>query len=93
MWAVIDIGSNTIRLVIYSMENGRLNPMLNKKYPAGLAGYIDENNEIIGYKFVSLGKFTDFIKKGDTPNEAWEKAQGQYGRVDDAVKIIDPRQE
>ena len=46
MWAVIDIGSNTIRLVIYSMENGRLNPMLNKKYPAGLAGYIADNNEI-----------------------------------------------
>ena len=46
MWAVIDIGSNTIRLVIYSMENGRLNPMLNKKYSAGLAGYVDENNEI-----------------------------------------------
>ena len=36
---------------------------------------------------------TDFIKKGDDPNTAWEKAQGQYGRVDDAVKIIDPRQE
>ena len=46
MWAVIDIGSNTIRLVIYSWEDGRLNPMLNKKYPAGLAGYVDENNEI-----------------------------------------------
>ena len=60
-------------------------------YVTGIA--LDENNEIIGYKFVSLGKFTDFIKKGDTPNEAWEKAQGQYGRVDDAVKIIDPRQE
>ena len=38
---------------------------------AGIA--LDENNEIIGYKFVSLGKFTDFIKKGDTPNEAWRK--------------------
>ena len=24
---------------------------------------------------------------------AWEKAKGQYGRVDDAVKIIDPRKE
>ena len=24
---------------------------------------------------------------------AWEKAKGQYGRVDDAVKIIDPRTE
>ena len=33
---------------------------------------------------------TDFIKKGDDPNTAWEKAKGQYGRVDDAVKIIDP---
>ena len=60
-------------------------------YVTGIA--LDENNEIIGYKFVSLGKFTDFIKAGDTPNEAWEKAQGQYGRVADAVKIIDPRKE
>ena len=46
---------------------------------------------IIGNKFVSLGKFTDFIKGGDEPNVAWENAQGQYGRVADAVKIIDPR--
>ena len=34
---------------------------------------------------------TDFIKKGDDPNTAYEKACGQYGRVADAVKIIDPR--
>ena len=27
------------------------------------------------------------------PNTAWEKAKGQYGRVADAVKIIDPRKE
>ena len=60
-------------------------------YVTGIA--LDENNEIIGYQFVSLGKFTDFIKAGDTPNDAWEKAKGQYGRVDDAVKIIDPRKE
>ncbi len=49
--------------------------------------------KIIGYQFVSLGKMTDFIKKGDDPNTAWEKAKGQYGRVADAVKIIDPRKE
>ena len=42
---------------------------------------------------LSLGKMTDFIKKGDDPNTAWEKAKGQYGRVADAVKIIDPRKE
>ena len=54
---------------------------------------LDADNEIIGYQFVSLGKLTDFIKKGDDPNTAWEKAKRQYGRVDDAVKIIDPRAE
>ena len=55
--------------------------------------YNPYNNEVIGYQFVSLGKMTDFIKKGDDPNTAWEKAKGQYGRVQDAVKIIDPRKE
>mgnify|MGYP003455492389 CR=1 FL=1 len=60
-------------------------------YVTGIA--LDANNEIIGYQFVSLGKMTDFIKKGDDPNTAWEKAKGQYGRVADAVKIIDPRHE
>ena len=60
-------------------------------YVTGIA--LDENDEIIGYQFVSLGKMTDFIKKGDDPNTAWEKAKGQYGRVADAVKIIDPRKE
>ena len=60
-------------------------------YVTGIA--LDENDEIIGYQYVSLGKMTDFIKKGDDPNTAWEKAKGQYGRVADAVKIIDPREE
>ena len=59
-------------------------------YVTGIA--LDADDEIIGYQFVSLGKMTDFIKKGDDPNTAWEKAKGQYGRVADAVKIIDPRQ-
>ena len=57
-------------------------------YVTGIA--LDEDDQIIGYQFVNLGKMTDFIKKGDDPNTAWEKAKGQYGRVDDAVKIIDP---
>ena len=38
-----------------------------------------------------LGLMTDFIKKGDDPNTAYEKSCGQYGRVADAVKLIDPR--
>ena len=60
-------------------------------YVTGIA--LDKDNEVIGYQFISLGKMMDFIKKGDDPATAMEKAKGQYGRVDDAVKIIDPRQE
>ncbi|MCR5462898.1 MAG: hypothetical protein K6E87_07545, partial [bacterium] len=54
---------------------------------------LDENNEIIGYQYLSLGKFTDFMKKGLKAEEALEKARGTYGRFKDAPKYIDPRQE
>ena len=60
-------------------------------YVTGLA--LNEDDEIIGYKFVNFGKMMDFIKAGDDANTAFEKAQGQYGRVSDAVKIVDPRKE
>ena len=33
------------------------------------------------------------VVKAKIQNTAWEKAKGQYGRVADAVKIIDPRKE
>lgn len=54
---------------------------------------LDENNEIIGYKFVHLGKMMEMIGKGMDANKALEKASGQYGRFDEAVKVIDPRHE
>ena len=54
---------------------------------------LDADDEIIGYKFVQLGRMMEMIKKGMDANEALEKASGQYGRVDDAAKLIDPREE
>lgn len=60
-------------------------------YVTGLA--LNEDDEIIGYKFVNFGKMMEFIKNGDDANTAFEKAQGQYGRVADAVKVIDPRKQ
>ena len=54
---------------------------------------LDEDMQVIGYEFVSLGKMTDFIKKGLEPNEAYKKAMGHYGRFDNAYKYIDPRKE
>ncbi len=54
---------------------------------------LDANSEIIGYKFVHLGKMMEMIKKGADANEALSKATGTYGRFDEAVKYIDPRKE
>ena len=62
---------------------------LTDGYITGIA--LDENDEIIGYKYVNFGKMMDFIKKGDDANTALTKASGQYGRVADAVRVIDPR--
>ena len=57
---------------------------------------LDENDQVIGYEFVNLGKMTDFIKKGDDPTTAYNKSMGNYGRFapeDGAVKYIDPRKD
>ena len=54
---------------------------------------LDDENLIIGYEFVNLGKMMDFMKKGDDANTAYKKAMGHYGRFDNAPKYIDPRQE
>lgn len=54
---------------------------------------LDKDDQVIGYEFVSLGKMTDFIKKGMEPNEAYQKAMGKYGRFDGAAKYIDPRKQ
>lgn len=52
---------------------------------------LDENSEVIGYKFVSIGKMLESIRKGVDPATAYEKNIGTYGRFADAVKVIDPR--
>ncbi len=77
---------------IYSTkEKGPRYLELTEGYITSMA--LDENNEIIGYQYLSLGKFTDFMKKGLKAEEALEKARGTYGRFKDAPKYIDPRQE
>ena len=54
---------------------------------------LDADNEVIGYKFVHLGKMMDAIKKGVDPKEAYESNVKTYGRYDEAVKYIDPRKQ
>ena len=57
---------------------------------------LDKDHQVCGYQFLSLGKMMDAIKKGMSPNEAYEKNIGTYGRFkaeDGAVEWIDPRKQ
>lgn len=54
---------------------------------------LDDDNQIIGYEYLNLGKFTDFLKKGINADEALKKSTGTYGRFAEGSKYIDPRQE
>lgn len=52
---------------------------------------LDAGAEVIGYRYVHLGKMMDAIKKGVDPKEAYEKNIGTYGRFSEAATVIDPR--
>ena len=54
---------------------------------------LDKNSEVIGYKYVHIGKMMEAIRKGMDPKEALEKNTGTYGRFNEAVKKINPRHE
>ena len=64
-------------------------------YVTGLA--LDEENKVIGYEFVNLGKMMEAVNSGkeDVLNmpvkDFVKKFQKTYGRFADAVKVINPR--
>ena len=75
--------------------------LVEARYLEMAEGYVtklalDEEGEVTGYQFVKLGKMLEDIRHGKTPNEAYEKNVGTYGRFSKeqgAVKYIDPREE
>lgn len=54
---------------------------------------LSEQDEIIGYEYVNMGKMMKLIREGKDANEALAEATGKYGRYDEAIKHIDPRAE
>ena len=89
-----DLGKGTRSMIgttYGTLEKGPRYLELTDGYITKIA--LDENDEIIGYRYVQLGRMMDFIKSGMDANEALQKASGQYGRVADAVREIDPRHE
>ncbi len=68
------------------------------RYLNTVEGYIlslglDENDEVIGYQFINPGILINNIKNGMSPEKAYTSGIKTYGRFEEAVKFIDPRNE
>lgn len=92
--AMEDLGGNKVSQVgtIYS------NDLFGTRYLNLTEGYItkeglDENGEIIGYEYVSLGKLMKLLENGVEAKEAIKQSTKTYGRFSEAVKVINPRKE
>ncbi len=72
-------------------ENGPRYLEMTEGYVTRLG--LDERNEIIGYEFVNIGKMMDHIAAGMSPDEAYARVTGVYGRFREAARTIDPRRE
>ena len=89
------------RVRYYREQSIQLPRASDPRYLEMAEGYVlklalDKDNQVCGYQFLSLGKMMDAIKKGMSPNEAYEKNVGTYGRFkaeDGAVAWIDPRKQ
>ena len=89
--ALEDLGKNKASNVAtaYGSQNG-------PRYLNLAEGYItrqglDENGEVIGYEYVNLGAFMNFVNAGEDVTEAFKKATKTYGRFLEAKTIINPR--
>ena len=68
------------------------------RYMEMAEGYItrmalDDDDQVIGYEFVKLGKMLEDIRHGVPADEAIKNKTGSYGRFNEAKKYIDPREE
>lgn len=68
------------------------------RYMEMAEGYItrmalDDDDQVIGYEFVKLGKMLEDIRHGVPADEALKNNTGNYGRFNEAKKYIDPREE
>ena len=91
MYAVIDIGSNTMRLSIYHYEDGKFNIMIHKKEMAGLAGYVEHGMlSVEGIQkacevLISFRKITDHFSR----IEVFAFATASFRNVDNTREILE----
>lgn len=69
--AIIDIGSNTIRMAVYQIEGRRFDLLLKRKHTVGLAGYLEHGHlvrEGIEKTVKILHGFMDFVETFGIPH-------------------------
>ena len=70
MYGIVDIGSNTVRMVVYHVDGGKPTAVLSKKYPAGLADYIDDAGMLTEKGTEKLiGILKEFVKAASAFND------------------------
>lgn len=67
------------------------------KYLNTAEGYIsklalDENKEIIGFEYINTSRLIKLLQNGTNGNDALKQSTNHYGRYDDAISYIDPRE-
>lgn len=74
--AIIDVGSNTIRLSVYNtFEDGTFELLFSKKETAGLAGYIRHGRMSCGGNRQLILRYSPYA----SPSTGWQKIRSGQG--------------
>lgn len=81
--------SSKIATIYGSVEKGVRYLCTGEGFITELA--LDNNDEVIGYKYVNTNKMMNLILDGKNAQEAINACSKTYGRFNDGVKFINPR--
>ncbi len=92
MYAVIDIGSNTIRLSVYTILDGVIKPMFSRKNMAALISYVDKNGRMTERgvnKAVSVLLNFNKIIENTNVDQVFVIATASFRTIQNRQKVLD----
>ena len=91
-YAVIDLGSNSVRLAVYDCEEDKMNKVFTKKEIVGLAGYIEKGmlaDEGVQAACVVLNDFRETAEKLVDPANIYLFATASLRNIDNRDEVVD----
>lgn len=93
MYGVVDIGSNTIRLVIYHVHGNKIQKAVNKKYMVGLAGYITDEGEMTKFGVAKINRYAEkissFCWRASMSRNFFMFATASLRNINNTEKVLD----